>query len=302
MKFIVIIVFLLSSISRAGAVDVQLLYNDLDIAGKHDFEFVTKTCHMNINSLAMMVESARDDSIDDMKYFFTMGESTIAQENIVTRRGIGKHLDRLLNSTGYYFGLMACFPNNETKRHQYTISLLLLDAFGKAATVSILTLSGASIYKSLSYLGKKLAVAPTVATFRKLKASEEFIAKVPKYMGAAGVMTFNVVTLGSLATNVYRMKKDREIMEEAFAEPDVNEARSRFEENLKLYEETKNLTSLAKTPDQRAVMENLTKEQRETVLFHLNNLLESEDSEHTKISPQEKENLLVLKQSIEKDT
>src|SRR5690606_17834651 len=135
----ILITILMAFISSAGAADIEVLYNDLRKSEQRDFGFVVETCHMSINSLAAMVEAAREDSLGDLKYFFTMGESILTEENMVDRKGIGKHVDRLINSPGYYLGLIGCFPNSETKRHQYTMSLLLLDAFGKAATISILT-------------------------------------------------------------------------------------------------------------------------------------------------------------------
>lgn len=273
------------------------IYSQLHAQEKRDYDFVTKSCHADSDTMAAMVESAKNDTMEDLRYFFTAGESFIPQDgNLVTRKGLGKHTARLLNSNGYLYGLKACFPKDEAARHRYTIKLLMLDAYGKVIAISAIGILGASIYKSLAFLGRRLAVEPTVSIFRRLNASDKFLAKIPNVMRTTGIVSFNALALGSLAHHVYQEKKNRELLEKIYADPDIKELHAALEENLNLYHQAIELKSKAKTAEQEAIANNLIKEQRTTVLFYVDTI---ETSEFT--TPQEKINLQELESELKKN-
>ncbi len=290
---IVLFSLLINNLSLAN--NVEHLYQDLNNDDRRSFEFVVRTCHVDINSLATIVETTRNDSLDYFKYLFGSGEANIpGRENLFTRRGIGKSVDQLLNSRGYYVGLAYCFPTNTNRRHLYTANLLMFDAFGKVATLSILGTGGASIYRGLSIAGKKFAVAPTVSLFRKLKASEETLTKIPVLMGKSGVYLFNGLSLGLLTYHVYNARKERELMQQIYSPLDVESARSNFESNFELYQQTLLLRKSATTAEEIEKAEELIEKQRENAQYYLLEMLN-----HQGLDPEERKNLMALKNSLE---
>lgn len=288
------------SYSYSQPTDPNLLtmYNDFSNIEKRDYEFVQQTCHLDLNALATMVESTRSDSIEYFQYFYETENTAISkQHNVVTRHGIGKNMERLLYSTGYYVGLKNCFPNSEIKRNLYTMNLLLLDAFGKFATISIITVTGASVYKGMAFLGRKTAIEPTVRVFKKLDASEEFLQKVPKYMGNTGVYAFNAATIGLLSYRVYQIRNQKLITAVVYAEKNPEDIRKNLEENLNLYYQAIALRSEAQTPEEKSKVESLVLSQKETVMYYLEELLAEEA-----ISTEERNDLIALQKHMISET
>jgi hypothetical protein len=268
-------------------------YDRLNMHEKKDYDFVVETCHMDIESIATIAESTKKDSYEYFDMLFPDTSAVPTNDSLLTRKGLGKNTNRLLNSYGYYLGLKACFPKSENQRHLYTINLLLLDSFGKAAAISIITVSGAGIYKGLSFLGRRLFIAPTVLLFRKLNASEEFLTKLPKYMGRGGVYTLDALALASLAGYTYKLKKDLDIKTAIAETDDPAVLRQTLQTNLDLYNSSLHLKSQAKTPQDLATINALIKEQRKLVLYYIDSLLATGH-----LNPQERERLLTLRKNF----
>ena len=299
--FKVMIFIFLFSISLEAKIPVdtiKLMYVDLSVQERHDYKFVTQSCHLDLNSFANLVESTKDDTIDYFHYFLGINNSLIPEpENILTRRGIGKHTHRLLNSLGYYVGLMACFPESERKRNIYTINLLLFDAYGKATAISMIGVSGAVIYRGLAFVGSRAVVAPTVSVFKRLNASEKILANIPKYLGRAGIITFNGLSLVVIADHIYRIRQEREVVAQIYSQDDLNSIRRNFETNLDLYYQTLALREHAKTSEDKIRIEKLILEQKNTTSFYLDQMLKEEA-----INPKEKEKLLAVKQFVDHES
>lgn len=286
---LLITIIFLSSFAYAGSE----LHQGLTHEEKRSYNFVVQTCHADLNSLATIVEAVRNDSLDYFSYFFNSDGTILpGQENIFTRRGVGKEVDQIINSYGYYLGLKECFPYDEKKRHLYTINILVFDAFGKLGVLSILGAGGASLYRGLGFLGNRLAVKPTVNILKKLKASDDFLGKVPAYMGRAGNVVFNGVSLSLITYYAYRIKKERDLIKQIYTE-DVEYIRKSFYENLELYHQAIFLKEKARTPEDLVKIEALIETQRENVQYYIEELL-SQNS----LEPQERQRLMAVKESL----
>lgn len=280
------VVFLIFIFTFSAQAQTHMPYPQLKMSEKHDYDFVMRTCHLDFDSFVEMLEATKQDSKDYFQYMFPTSPNQIPiGDNFFSRNGIGQHTSRLMNSEGFYLALKTCFPKDEHRRNLYTINLLLLDSFGKVATISIIAVSGASIYKLFSFLGKKLAVAPTVFIFRRLNASEKVLENIPRYMGKAGVYTFNGVTLAAIANYIYEAKKNKDLVM-----ADHAEFREGLIRNLELYKRTIELRARAPTPAAQKAMDLLLAEQRENVLFYINELL------NLNIESAERENLMQLRE------
>lgn len=276
-KFTLILLLILIAIPCTAQVtsaqeNWKLLYNDLNVHERKDYEFVRSTCHMDINSLANLVESTKHDSIDYFSYLFQDPSLPHPKDNLYSRRGVGKNVHRLLNSMGYFVGLMACFPKDENQRHLYTINLLMFDAYGKVATISILGAGGAGIYRGLAFLGRRFAIPPTVNLFKNLGASPSFLTKLPKFMGKAGTWSFNGITLAALGSYLYDVKKERDIMGISTAQKD--EDFESLQRNIELYNSILKLRSQAKTPEEIAQVDKSLVKQKEIIVFYLDTIIE----------------------------
>jgi hypothetical protein len=292
----VLIHLLITIFSFAPNVQAVAAYEYLSEEDKKIYQFVKNTCHLNLQSYAALTESTKEDAFDYFSILFYEPGPIPTKENLFSRKGVGKNAHRLLNSLGYYFALRDCFPQSENKRHLYTVNLLLMDAYGKAASISVLAVAGSSIYKGLALLGRKVAIAPTVKIFKKLNAPKNLLDKIPIYMGRGGTYAFNVGSLAFIGYYAYQAQKEKELTEEIYTDEDPAELRKALARNLNLYIRTKELRAKAPSNGEQIEIDRILKEQQEIVIYYVDSLLEQ------KISPKEKEELIRLRAYLVADS
>jgi hypothetical protein len=181
---------------------------------KYAYDFVLSTCDMDINSAANLVTSTKE-YVQEYFSYLDITRPHIPKNNFIARDGIGKNVDLLLHSYGYYVGLRKCFPDSYAKRHLYTANLLLFDAAGKFSALSIMV-------ASIALPARGIAMIPLKPVRVALN-------------GGLTLATFGMI--GSAIYDLWGMDEDRRA-----AETDTEEIQQRknslfksLQENVKIY-------------------------------------------------------------------
>lgn len=237
---LLIFIFVLEN-SVAFATD----FSNFTYIDNYAYNFVKSTCHLSMEALATLIESTKNDS---REYLFLIDSGLNNEEihfsgnNIVSRKGIGRNVARLLSSDGYYFALRDCFPNSEFKRNLYTQNLLLLDSLGKFSVISIFASFGYAASKGIGLIGRRVIAVPIVYGFKRAGASKALLAKIPGRTDFATQMTvmaalaFNIKDQALAIRDNISKEKELAITPKQDSAEELKESIAALNENLELYE------------------------------------------------------------------
>lgn len=242
-RFLICILLLIAS---ASTLALDLYYDEtvipkqyeyLDAPSKYSYYFVSKYC----KNWSLAFSEITRSGMKDLTSAIGMGELKRLKLR-ADRKGIGQHLDILLNSHGYYFGLNACFGDNTTRKNAFTANLIAADSLG--------TLSGTS-----------MGVLTWIGGVKLIQAGAKYIKIPARWLKRAKVAVYASIGIGTgayITTNIIRdIQEKLEIIEQL-----ENDSFQKEVEINELEQDLLEVEAMLDDPD-------LTQEQRDIVVEYI---------------------------------